>query len=68
MNTPEITFPRKKHSHRCRKCGHAVYCYKGHCTKPQRVDECQYCRPLANRAMIEAQRESTPRQYPEPTY
>lgn len=38
-----ITFPRKKHSHRCLKCGEGVYCYKQDCTKPQRVDCCQWC-------------------------
>ena len=36
--------PRKKHSHRCRRCGSAVYCYKTQCQKPQRVDRCQYCK------------------------
>jgi hypothetical protein len=39
-----VTFPRKKHSHRCVRCGGAVYCYKADCTKPQRLDACQYCR------------------------
>jgi hypothetical protein len=34
---------RKKHSHRCKRCGDAVYCYKTACTKPQRIDECSYC-------------------------
>lgn len=23
----------------------AVYCYKTQCTKPQRIEECLYCRP-----------------------
>ncbi len=41
---PEFTFPRKKHSHRCLKCGSAVYCYKSRCTKPQLVATCQWCR------------------------
>lgn len=41
-----ITFPRKKHSHRCMCCGDAVYCYKSHCTKPQRIERCQWCKPL----------------------
>lgn len=46
----EITFPRKKHSHRCRKCGQAVWCYKTQCAKPQRIDECMYCRPVVKPA------------------
>ncbi|MEY2411048.1 MAG: hypothetical protein QOF48_3718 [Verrucomicrobiota bacterium] len=36
--------PRKKHSHRCKRCGQGVYCYKTHCTKPQRVTTCTGCR------------------------
>lgn len=41
---PPASFPRKKHSHRCLKCGEAVWCYKARCTKPQRVVACQWCR------------------------
>jgi hypothetical protein len=40
---PLYPFPRKKHSHRCQRCGSAVYCYKTHCQKPQRVTTCPYC-------------------------
>lgn len=38
--------PRGKHSHRCMTCGEAVYCYKSQCTKPQRVEVCQWCKPV----------------------
>lgn len=41
-----FTFPRKRHSHRCLNCGgNAVACYKQRCTLPQRVQNCQFCRP-----------------------
>ena len=36
--------PRKKHSHRCLRCGSAVYCYKSRCTLPQRITTCRWCR------------------------
>lgn len=39
-----IRYPRAKHSHRCRHCGEAVYCYKAQCIKPQRVERCLYCK------------------------
>lgn len=39
---PAFPFPRKKHSHRCPKCGNAVYCYRTRCQKPQRV-QCDNC-------------------------
>jgi hypothetical protein len=42
----QFTFPRKKHSHRCQKCGQGTYCYKKHCTKPQRIEQCMWCRPV----------------------
>jgi hypothetical protein len=43
LPAPLIQLPRKKHSHRCQKCGAGVYCYKSQCLKPQRVTACQYC-------------------------
>lgn len=37
-------FPRKRHSHRCLKCGgNSVACYKAQCTKPQTIAQCKYC-------------------------
>lgn len=39
-----VSFPRKKHSHRCRQCGGAFYCYRAECVKPQRVETCECCR------------------------
>jgi hypothetical protein len=32
---------RKRHSHRCKRCRHGVYCYKGKCALPQRVECCR---------------------------
>ncbi len=40
---PEITLPRKKHSHRCKVCGQGVYCYKTQCQQPQRIEACANC-------------------------
>lgn len=43
-------FPRKRHSHRCKGCEvtvgqfNAVACYKKHCTKPQLVETCEWCK------------------------
>jgi hypothetical protein len=34
---------RKRHSHRCKCCRYSVYCYKGRCTLPQRIDRCRCC-------------------------
>jgi hypothetical protein len=34
---------RKRHPPRCKRCRHSVYCYKGKCTLPQRVERCRYC-------------------------
>jgi len=46
MSEP-ITFPRKRHSHRCLSCGGpAVACYKTHCALPQRITQCRWCRPV----------------------
>lgn len=39
-------FPRKKHSHRCEKCGEASYCYQTGCKLPQRLEICRWCRPV----------------------
>ena len=50
MSAAPITFPRKKHSHRCLSCGHAVYCYKTQCAKPQRIEACPACRQRRDRA------------------
>lgn len=43
-------FPRGRHSHRCMGCANrgqiaAVACYKKHCTTPQRIEYCSWCRP-----------------------
>ncbi len=43
------SFPRGKHSHRCKGCQErngqgAVACYKAKCTKPQLVATCEWCR------------------------
>lgn len=35
---------RKKHSHRCQRCRQAHYCYRKHCTYPQKISACQYCK------------------------
>jgi hypothetical protein len=51
MQTTETTKePRKKHSHRCKSCGYAVYCYKSQCQEPQRVAACNICQSNQNRA------------------
>jgi hypothetical protein len=34
---------RKRHSHRCKRCHYSVYCYKGKCALPQRVERCRWC-------------------------
>jgi hypothetical protein len=34
---------RKRHSHRCKRCRYSVYCYKGGCTLPQRIERCRCC-------------------------
>ena len=54
-------FPRKRHSHRCLGCAErpyasdrAVACYKSHCTMPQLVFECSYCRKLNAYTPVEA--------------
>ena len=49
-------FPRKRHSHRCMGCNdlNSVACYKSQCSKPQRVNQCQYCRPLTPTATYTA--------------
>ena len=38
------TFPRAKHSHRCKSCGEGGYCYKSQCKQPQRIEMCACCR------------------------
>lgn len=48
--------PRKKHSHRCRSCGYAVYCYKTRCTKPQKIERCGWCRPLPGMERVAEER------------
>ena len=42
MEIRQSCVPRKKHSHRCKICGEASYCYKKHCQKPQRI-VCTVC-------------------------
>lgn len=38
-------FPRKRHSHRCTRCGgRPVACYKQGCQKSPVVATCQWCR------------------------
>jgi hypothetical protein len=43
-------FPRKRHSHRCKGCEAKFYqlnpvaCYKQHCTKPQLLRTCSWCK------------------------
>jgi hypothetical protein len=41
-----ITFPRKRHCHRCPLCERSVACYKSRCPYPARitVEECQWHR------------------------
>ena len=51
-NEPTEPAKRKKHSHRCQTCGHAVYCYKGGCTKPQRIEACENCKNRIRTAKI----------------
>ena len=34
---------RRRHSHRCKCCRYSVYCYKGKCALPQRVERCRWC-------------------------
>jgi hypothetical protein len=40
---PAFETPRKKHSHRCKVCGNAVYCYKKDCQKPAKIAACANC-------------------------
>lgn len=38
-------FPRKRHSHRCLRCGgNAVACHKAQCTVAPVTGTCKYCR------------------------
>jgi hypothetical protein len=34
---------RRRHSHRCKRCRYSVYCYKGKCDQPQRIERCRCC-------------------------
>ena len=59
-------FPRKRHSHTCVECKKrvnqgAVACYKAKCTLSQRIDSCDYCRPLQASATYRPPAPSAPR-------
>jgi hypothetical protein len=34
---------RKRHSHRCKRCGYSIYCCKGKYALLQRVERCRWC-------------------------
>jgi hypothetical protein len=51
----EGPFPRKRHAHRCLRCGdkNATACYKTKCTKPRITRDCFWCRLKALRSLID---------------